>query len=344
MKRIAIILAFTMLIASVHAVDLPPAPRVSGLAGAIVSTSNLASSLEFYVGVLGCEKIGQGSLSAENTARFWPWAPKDSTASYALLKKGAKASVITIVQFSSCTGLPVRSATTPTMATGIFDVAFRTRDMEVANKSFADRGFSFLRPPFTYMASWTKSVVKEGILIGPDGLHIAFIQKVDPPAKPPLAGDFGDMTDSAQIVHSIDECADFYQEGLGLSYVGDQVMAAGELDEFLDLPAGSIVRIAFFIDLKRPEYPPVEVLEISRDGKRLHGPDLAPASRGTNVGALAITIASDDLAGSLARLSALQYRILAAPTELTLAGAGNMRFAYVEAPSRIVLRLEELVR
>lgn len=344
MKRYLILAAVLAIGATVYAADPPPAPRASALAGVTVSVGDLDAALGFYSGTLGCELRGRGELGPADTAKLWPWAPEGSSASYAVVKKGAKASLLTLVRFSAGTGLPIRGVETPTAATGIFDVAFRARDLSAAEKAFAIKGFSFIRPPFTYMASWTKSVVMEGILVGPDGVRIAFIQKLDPPAKPPLEGDFGDMTDSAQIVHSIDECADFYQGALGLVLVGDMLMAPGELDEFLALPAGTSVRIAFFIDPKRPEYPPVEVLELALDGKRLRGPDLAPATRAANAGALAISIVTDDLSGSLARLSALQYRILAAPTELELSGAGRVRFAYVEAPSRVVLRLEEAAK
>ena len=315
----------------------------SGLSMVVISVEDLERSEAFMTMEIGCKVDGRDQLTPYETKSLWPFVDFDTTARTAVLSKGAKKTKILLVEFSGNTGKPIREASDPTSDVGLFDIAFRSKDLDESYKHLMNEGYSFLNPPFEYTASWTGNVVKEGVLIAPDGLRMATISKVKPPQDPPIEGAFGDMTDSAQIVDSINAATRFYSDVLNMSCVGDMVMAPGELDSFLNLPEGTVVRIAFYIIPGMREYPPVELLELSKDGKQLEGNSVAVKTRGMNLGMLSIGLETEDVDSLTAKVEENLYHILSEPKNVNINGLGRIRTVLVDGPSGVCVHLYQFI-
>lgn len=166
----------------ITAADLSAAAG-DGWLEAVVSVGDLDARQALFRDVLGYELVHRGSVSAEQL-REWGLA-KGETAQEALMREpGARRGFIRLVAFSTGPAAGrIRSSAQPWEAGGWSGLNVRVRDIDLVFNRLQAAGFqgfsdpvSFTVPPFR---------VREAMMVGPDGLVLGLLERVEPPLAEP---------------------------------------------------------------------------------------------------------------------------------------------------------------
>ena len=241
--------------------------------------------------------------------------------------------MLELIQFEPNSGEAIRAGA-KAYDLGMFDVAVRAKNIDEVYDDLKQQGFEFISPPVVYTADWANVKVKEVIIIGPDQMPVAFIERLSEPI-PVIKGRFGTMVDSAQIVKNIDNVSPFYTDILGYTSVFDKDLPDGLIDEVLDLPQGTHSRMAFLLQLET-NTPAIELIHCSAPGS-----DLSDRIKPTNPGLFSLAFQTDDLDALTGKIQSAGYRIIAGPIEMETGIHGKIKTVIVEGPNRALLEFFE---
>ena len=304
----------------------------TGIERILISVRDMNESLEFYRDWVGMKVVADQKLDQGAIQRLWDLTA-GTEARAVFLKNDEQATMLELIEFQPNSGKAISEGAT-TWDYGLYDIAFQVRDLDKTYQDLINRGYTFLSPPVFYSPDWVPFDVKETILIGPNEMPIAHIEILTSP-KPELAGDYGMMVDSAQIVEDMDEAMRFYRDILGLRLEDDCNLPRGLVDEVLQLPPDTDVRIAFF-NKEGSNAPLVEFLTYSLKGK-----SLAPVAKPPNTGLFMISFETDDLSGLIKTFTRKEIRIVSRPVEMELAPYGKIEMIIVEGPSKAKIEFFE---
>lgn len=295
-----------------------------------ISVSDLDASVAFYKEILEMEVIDQMALDASLMARLWN-LPEGTTATAAYLKNDQQSTMLELIQFTPTASTFIRT-NAANYDYGLFDVAFRANDIDAIYAELREKGYEFISEPIVYTADWVNVTVKEVVMIGPDKMPIAFIERMTEP-KPKFEGRFGDMPDSAQFVEDVESVSTFYTEVLGFKKVFDQDLPDGLIDGILDLPEGTKSRMTFLVH-PEAKSPVVELIKTSAPGK-----SLADVCHPPNIGLFAWALEVDDLEATRTKVEAAGFKALSPPVKMTVGGHGDIRAITIQGPNGILLEL-----
>jgi len=213
---------------------------------------------------------------------------------------------------------------------GLLDVAFRTKDLAARYDELRDAGMRFHAPPQIYTAGWANVTVTEAILIGPDLMPVALIERLSEP-RPFIRNRFGTMVDVAQYVEDYDACSAFYTNLLGYTSVFSDMLPDGLIDAVVGLPPGSRSRLNLMYQ-PPSKTPAVELIHCSAPGRSL-APVIGPASYGL----FAMSFETGNLEGLLRTIVDAGFTVLAGPVEMVSGLHGPVQAATVCGPNGVLI-------
>lgn len=305
---------------------------INGIDRIKISVRDLADSVMFFRNTMEMSLVAELQLEAASMQRLWN-LPAGTTAKAAYLKNEEQPTLLELIEFEPNSGAYIRSDAR-NYDLGLFDVAFRAKNIDSIYKDLMQAGVEFVSRPVVYTADWANVKVKEVILIGPNRMPIALIERLSEPI-PIIKNRFGTMVDSAQFVDDVDHVSAFYTEVLGYTSVFDKDLPEGLIDEVLDLPADTKSRMAFLL---KPDTntPAVELIRTSAPAK-----SLADKITPTNLGLFGWAFEVDDLAAFGEKVRAAGYLVMSGPVEMTVGAHGHINAVTVEGPNRMLLEFFE---
>lgn len=298
-----------------------------------ISVRDMEESLGFFRDTIQMRVIADEQLETAQLCRLWN-LPAGSEARLVLLDTKDQAALLELIEFKPNSGQFMRSGA-KTYDYGIFDVAFRTKDLDASYERLKAEGYRFFSPPVTYTADWVNVTVKEAIMIGPNEMPVALIERISEPI-PEIEGDFGPMIDAAQFVKEMDLVTQFYTDILGLTKVFDQQLPSGLIEEVVDLPRDSTARMAFVV---KPgvDAPLLEFIHCSAEGR-----SLAEIAKPPNIGIFSLAFQTEQLDALKQKIEGTGFRTLSGPVELTVGSHQSRRVITIEGPNGSMLEFFEL--
>jgi len=293
-----------------------------------ISVSDMPASVAFFRDMLEMNVVGAERLNAPAFQRLWN-LPKGTTASAVYLRNDEQSTAIELLEVRPNSGHTIRDGARM-YDYGLLDVAFRARGLDIIYHDLQRRGVRFQSPPVVYTADWANVTVSEAIMIGPDQMPVALIERLSEP-KPFIRNRFGTMVDVAQYVEDMDSCNPFYTDILGYKSVFDRELPEGMIDEIVGLPPGSRSRLNLMYQLET-KTPAVELIHCSSPGRSL-APVIGPASYGL----FSMSFATANLGGLLDAVKQAGFPVIGGPSEAACLLHGPITAATVRGPNGVLL-------
>jgi catechol 2,3-dioxygenase-like lactoylglutathione lyase family enzyme len=293
-----------------------------------ISVSDMVASVAFFRDTLEMNVVGAETLNALAFQQLWG-LPEDTTARAVYLRNEEQSTAIELLDVRPNSGRTIRDGARM-YDHGMLDVAFRTRNLDAIYHELRERGVRFQSPPVVYTADWAGVTVSEAIMIGPDRMPVALIERLSEP-KPFIRSRFGTMVDVAQYVADMDACAPFYVGVLGYTSVFDRELPPGLIDEVVGLPPGSRSRLNLMYQ-KDTKTPAVELIQSSAPGRSL-APVIGPASYGL----FSMSFETADLDGLLDAVTQAGCQVIGGPSETACLLHGPITAATVRGPNDALL-------
>jgi len=303
-----------------------------GMDRVTISVSNLEDSLVFYRDWGGMKVVAEQTMEPDKVQQLWN-LPGGMEAKAAFLKDEVQSTLLELIEFTPNSGRTIREGARP-WDYGLYDIAFFVKDADACYGDLTEKGFIFVSPPIQYQPNWVPYAVKEVILIGPDNVPIAHIERITSEGYE-SQDKYIRLIDSAQIVENMSDVGKFYGDILGLDFLGELTLPGGLVDDVLTLPHGTKVKMAFF-NKKDENALMVEFLQLSVKGK-----SLSSVARPPNLGLFMISFEVDALLSLMATLKKEGISILSGPVELHTKVHGHMRAITVEGPGGVMVELFE---
>jgi len=297
-----------------------------------ISVSSLEDSLAFYRDWVGMKVIAEQTLEPDKIQQLWN-LPGGTAARAVFLKDELQSTLLELIEFTPNSGRMIREGAKP-WDYGLYDIAFFVKDIAACYHDLTEKGFTFVSPPIQYQPNWIPYAVKEAILIGPDNVPIAHIERMTSEEYESQDRYIG-LCDSAQIVENMSDVVKFYGNILGLDLLGELTLPEGLVDDVLTIPPGTKVRMAF-LNKKDENALIAEFLQLSVKGK-----SLASVARPPNLGLFMISFEVDALLSLMETFKKEGISILSGPVELHTKVHGKMRAITVEGPSGVMVELFE---
>jgi len=293
-----------------------------------ISVSDVTAAVAFFRDTIEMSVVGAEPLPAQAFQRSWG-LPAATTANAVYLKNDEQSTVIELLEVRPHTGRYIRDGA-KMYDYGLLDVAFRAKGLDAIYADLKARGVRFHSAPVVYTADWAKVTVSEAIMIGPDLMPVALIERLSEP-KPYIRNRFGAMVDVAQYVQDMDACSLFYTDILDYRSVFDQELPPGLIDEVVGLPPGSRSRLNLMYQLET-KTPAVELIHCSSPGR-----SLAPVTGPTSYGLFALSFETENLPTLLDAVRGAGFEVLAGPVETKTMLHGPITSATVRGPNEVLL-------
>jgi catechol 2,3-dioxygenase-like lactoylglutathione lyase family enzyme len=293
-----------------------------------ISVSDMTASVAFFRDTMEMSVVGAEQLNALAFQRLWG-LPAGTTANCVYLKNDEQSTAVELLEVRPNSSKCIRDGA-KMYDYGLLDIAFRAKNLDGLYRDLKARGMQFYSAPVVYTADWAKVTVSEAIMIGPDQMPVALIERLSEP-KPFIRNRFGTMVDVAQYVPDMDACNPFYIDILGYKSVFDQELPDGLIDEVVGLPPGSRSRLNLMYQLET-KTPAVELIHCSSPGRSL-APVIGPAS----FGLFAMSFETAHLPALLDAVRHAGFQVLAGPIETKTLLHGLIAAATVRGPNDVLL-------
>jgi catechol 2,3-dioxygenase-like lactoylglutathione lyase family enzyme len=293
-----------------------------------VSVRDMGASVAFFRDTMEMSVVAEGALEAAPFQRLWG-LDAGIMARVTCLRNDEQSTMVELVALTPSSGRDMRDGVR-TYDHGLFDIAFRTKDLAGVYEEMTGQGWSFVSPPAVYTADWAKVTVAEVILIGPDRMPVALIERLSEP-KPFIRNRFGTMVDVAQYVPSIEQCAPFYTDICGYTSVFNAQLPAGLIDEVVALPPASTSWLNLMYQT-HTKTPAVELVQSSAPGR-----SLADVVHPRNYGLFALSFEVEDLGALLVKATAAGYPIAGGTATYEAPVHGRVTAAVVRGPNDVLL-------
>jgi len=141
-----------------------------------ISVSSLEDSLAFYRDWIRMEVVAEQILEMDKIQQLWN-LPGETEAKAVFLKDEVQSTLLELIEFTPKTGRTIREGAKQ-WDYGLYDIAFFVKDIAACYRDLTEKGFAFVSPPVQYQPNWVPHAVKEAILIGPDNVPIAHIERM----------------------------------------------------------------------------------------------------------------------------------------------------------------------
>jgi len=307
---------------------------VGGFTEVVVISKNLGRQRETWTTWARYDEEWSGGTS-DALNGFWNLPAGASAKEAVFAQTGNPMGKIRIVELAGVASKDIRRCGRPWEAGGIYDVDIRLRDIEAGYDQLIELGWQGFNEPLEYQMG--PVLVKHGELVGPDGVVIALIQRVEPPLGPDAGFDqVSNAFNSAQLLygHQMDEAHDFYTRNLGFEYFlnADLEWSSTGGNNIFGMPYNvakvTPARVEFFHPEGRMSGC-VETCALTG----LEGKDFANRATPPNTGIVALRFPVSDIAGYAAAIEATGQGLVAPLQEVSIGGIGRRRmFAVASRP------------
>jgi catechol 2,3-dioxygenase-like lactoylglutathione lyase family enzyme len=308
--------------------------NITGIDRILISVRDMNESLAFFQDWMEMEVVTDTKLQSKKMQQLWNLSAETNTRAV-YLKSQEHKTLLELIEFDPRSEMAIRSGTNP-WDFGLYDLGFYVEDVEKIHRELINKGFKSVSQPVHYKPDWVPNEVKEMVIIGPNEINIAHFERVTPP-KPVFRGKYGKMTHAALIVEDMERARSFYQNVMGLDFMGSITLTRGLVDEVLKLPPGTGVKLGFALK-KDSEYSGVELLEFS-----LKGISLRTVARPPHLGLFAVSFKTDDLSGLIKKCKAEKIKILSGPIEMNLMPHGSVKAITIEGPGTEIIECFEKI-
>lgn len=299
----------------------------SGIDRIHISVKDMDESLAFFRDCTGMKVVADQHLDTNAMQRLWN-LPAGTEARAVYLKNREQTTLLQLIEFNPRSEIMIRDGA-QTWDFGLFDIAWFVKNLDKTYQYLLEKEYTFHTPPTAYKATWSGRDVNEAILIGPNAMPIALIE------KPDIEADYQRIADQAQIVEDMNKTITFYRDILGLKLLGDMELPKGLIDDVLALPAGTDVWIAFF-NQEDSSAPVVEAVELSIKGKAM-----ASVARPPHLGLFMISFETDNLSELMKNFKQKDISTISGPVEFNIKPHGTISAITVEGPNKELIEIFE---
>jgi len=314
------------------------APEGSPLSAAVISVTNMETSLSFYRDIIGLTASAPVTWDGDAFETLWHLPPGSSATAVFCELPGCPAGRVMLVQFNARIRKTIRPAEA-TQLYGLMNLNFYTDDIAGDSKTLAAKGYKFWSDPQHYTLSGTAGTPTEVIFEGPDHVPINLVQLtstdlntrvgqmnayVKAHGRTPTG--YTPVVTSAHGIRHMGKAVAFYEKVLKSGILIDVVMGAPEQNHFLRLPTKAKTAVKFVqgnhmfgkIALCQPlNYPAI---------------DLAASAIAPHIGYLAQSFVVKNLDEAKAASDALGCDTYTQSLEIDIPGFGPSRTMIVRNP------------
>ncbi|MFN8532402.1 MAG: VOC family protein [Dehalococcoidia bacterium] len=219
-------------------------PRLTGLTEIGINVRDFDRHLRLYRDLLGFEVRSEGEIPTEVAEGLWGVPPGLSVRAMQLEAGGSESGLLRFIAVEGAAATEERPAV---LDYGLFDFDIYTMDMPRAYDDLTDAGYPWTCSPQLWSPEGQADVeVLEGWCLAPDGVNLVmnrpFQAKGSNAWRTDPARRFTEVTASVTIVADLASEAAFWQ-AMGLRIGVDFTLRHPAIDRFLELPAGSELRM-----------------------------------------------------------------------------------------------------
>ncbi|MEM7583719.1 MAG: VOC family protein [Acidobacteriota bacterium] len=316
------------------------AELVDGFKETAFAVQNLEGAITLYTEVAGWEVMHRGRADA-SVARFWR-LPEDQVIEEALLRNpGTTEGYLRLVRFPGSPPKLIRPGAQSWDTGGIFDVNVRVLDIHARLADLRRHGWRAYSEPVEF--SFGPFVVREVLALGPDGLVLAMIERVQPPLEGwPNLRRMSRIFNATQVVRDFETSFAFYTETLGFKpYLEHEGASKAAGPNVLGLPHNLTTEIPRKVAILSPQgdnFGSIEIL--SFDGAT--GDDFAERAVPPHLGHLLMRFPVTDLDAYLALLKSRGVEPVSGPSTVDIAPYGQVPAFAIQAPEGAWLEFIQL--
>ncbi len=305
-----------------------------------MSVSNLDQHRAFFTDVGGWQVLDEGTLDSTILAA-WGLPPTTGSKQILLGNPGTDRGFVRLVQFEGFEQRLIRPNARTWESGGILDINVRVRNMDQKQRELRGLGWQAHSDPVEF--TFGPFVVREWITLGPDGLSIALIQRIEPELEGwPQLREFSRAFNSTQVVRDMDTALAFYREVLGFEeYLYHEGASTPPGENVLGLPWEAAMSVDRKVWIGHPQglnEGSVELIEF----EGASGRDFSAIAVPPNLGLLMLRFPVENLDALAAHLVSAGVELVSGPVSIDLPPAGRVRQISVRAPDGAWLDFYEL--
>jgi len=249
----------------------------------------------FWTTVADWEVLHRGAVGRDwlNTWQL----PQGATAEELLLgQPGQQAGHIRLIQLQGVEQQHMRSGGQIWETGGWFDINVRVREIEIVQRAVLNQGWVALADPVPMQMGPVR--VKEWVARGPDGIAVAFIERLEPPLQGfPEFSTISRVFNATQIVRDEAASREWYENQLGFDvFIDTPGPGADGGPNVFGLPHNLIQNIPSHLLLLHPQGEPIGSIEFCSFAT-LSGRDFSAKTRMPNLGIVSLRFPVNDIAG-----------------------------------------------
>lgn len=344
MRWITIVLIAICLISTSAAYsqkDRQEKPLQAGFSEILITTAKPREWIEFLTQDAGWEVRHQRPVTGAEKQMLG--VSTEITGTQVLLaNKGADKGFVRLYALDGHSNEHIRIDDRPWDTGGIFDFNMRVVGLFDLRKKLLAKGWHGDSEPIHYV--FGPFEVIEWIARGPDGVRIAFIERLKPTLEGwPNVKVTSRVFNSTTVVKDMKKSRTFFEKVLGMKpYLASNKPSDKAGPNVLGLPHNIATMISRDVVILHPQGKndgSVELLKFVG----ATGSDFSKRAKPSNLGVSALRFPVQDLEKSLKLLAAAQVSIAAGPLEMTLAPYGKIRIAGIDSPDGVRLELFEIL-
>lgn len=319
-----------------------PKPLQSGFSEILITTAKVTDWIAFLTKDAGWEVHHREVLTSaqKNLLKV----PNDSTGESILLANiGSNRGFVRLIALKDIDQEFIRIDDRPWDTGGIFDFNMRVVGLYDLRKKLLAKGWHGDSEPIRYV--FGPFEVNEWIARGPDGVRIAFIERLRPELEGwPNVKITSRIFNSTTVVKDMKKSRAFFENILGMKpYLTSNKTSDEAGPNVLGLPHNIATMISRDVVILHPDGKndgSVELLQFVG----ATGTDYSDRARPSNLGISALRFPVEDLDQSLTLLSESEIKIATGPLEMTLEPYGEIRIAGFNSPDGVRLEIFEIVK
>lgn len=314
----------------------------TGFTEVVITTAHPDQWINFLTQHGGWEVRNRSDIP-DGMSALWNISDKTKGETYLLANKGSNSGFIRLTKLDNVTQAHIRADDRPWDTGGIFDFNMRVIGLYDLRNKLLTEGWQGDSEPIQYV--FGPFEVIEWIARGPDGVRIAFIERLKPALEGwPNLKSLSRVFNSTTIVKDMKTSRDFFKNVLGMkTYLVSNKPSDEPGPNVLGLPHNIATMVSRDVAILHPDGTNEGSIELVQFVGAT-GADFSARAKPHNLGISALRFPVDNLDRSLRKLQEMDVSIKAAPVEMPLFPYGDIQIAGIETPDGVRLELFEVMK